>query len=290
MSKADNLARNDRNGDWDVFLRDREKGETVRVSVGVGGADANGPSLHAVISGNGQRIAFNSKATNLVPRDLNGADDVFVYDRPTAKITRVSVGLGGSEPNGDSDRAAISFDGGRIAFSSKATNLIAGDNNNSEDVFVHDFRNGRTMLASVGITGVQMAAADEVGRTVCCILSLACCAIIIISDRKSVMSPDGNTLVYRSDATNLVPRDFNYHQDIFVYNIAARTTERVSVSSKGVEGNGTSVHHGVSFDGRYVAFSSEASNLVENDTNEVSDIFVHDRSTGITTRVSVPSP
>ena len=288
MSKAGNLTANDTNENWDVFLRDRQERRTVRVSLGVNGENGNGPSLHAVISGNGRYVAFNSKASNLVQDDRNGAEDVFLYNRLANRISRVSIGPNGSEGNGDSDRAAISFDGRRVAFSSVASNLVPDDRNNAEDVFVRDLRENATKLVSIGRGGVQMMQLDIDRHDLCCILSLACCLIDTILDRKSVISADGNTIIYRSDAPNLVPDDFNGRQDIFVHNIEAGTTDRVSISSKGAESNGTSVHHGVSFDGRYVAFSSTASNLVDNDTNNVSDIFVHDRSTRTTTRVSLP--
>lgn len=286
LSIASNLVLDDTNNDWDVFVHDRDKKTTKRVSIGTDGEDGNGPSLHAVISGDGQMIAFNSRASNLVADDTNNADDVFLYDSTAGKITRISVGADRIESNGDSDRAAISYKGRRIAFSSVATNLVRGDQNDAEDVFVYDNRTGEIVMISIGTNGTQMQLSDV---DLCCLLSLVCCLVDTILDRKSVMSPDGNTVVFRSDAANLVSADFNGRQDIFVHNIAAKTTERVSVSSERAESNGTSVHHGVSFDGRFIAFSSEASNLVDNDNNGVSDIFLHDRATGITKRVSVPS-
>jgi Tol biopolymer transport system component len=296
MSKAGNLAPNDRNGDWDVFLRDREEKRTIRVSLGVNGEDGNGPSLHAVISGDGRFVAFNSRASNLVSNDRNGADDVFLYNRTTAQISKVSVGPNGNEGNGDSDRASISYDGRRVAFSSVASNLTLGDRNNAEDVFIMDLREGRRedlrenpiAVVSIATSGVQMMQLDIDRHDICCLLSLLCCVVDTILDRKSVISADGNTVVFRSDAANLVSDDFNERQDIFIRNVEAGATDRVSVSSRGGESDGTSVHHGVSFNGRFIAFSSTATNLVENDTNGVSDIFLYDRATRTTTRISVP--
>ncbi len=286
MSDANDLVPGDVNNHWDVFVRDRDAKITRRVSTTYDGKDGNGPSLHAVISGDGHTVAFNSSANNLVQGDRNEVEDVFAYDLRKGMISRISNGRNGTDSDGNSDRAAISFDGRRIAFSSVATNLVSFDSNSTEDVFVYDSDTRGTSIVSLGTSGAPMQKSDVPW---CCYISPACCIVVVISDRKSVMSADGNSVVYRSDATNLISGDFNGYEDIFVHNCAARTTERVSVSSTGAEANGPSIHHGVSMDGRFISFSSEASNLVEHDTNGVSDIFLRDRATGTTTRVSVPS-
>jgi Tol biopolymer transport system component len=292
-SNAPNLVTGDTNGTYDIFVRDRKAGTTTRVSVGADGKEGDGPSLHGVVSGNGRYVAFQSRATNLVANDSNGAEDVFVHDRQTGTTTRISTDSQGRQVNGGSHRPAISHDGRVVAFSSEAADMVPEDTNGSEDVFVHDRETRSIERVNVGPGGIQSGVArltaGDVGETVCCILSTACCVIVIINDRKSVVSASGDHVVFRSDVDDLVAHDTNAWQDIFVFDRKARTTTRVSVGSSGVQGNRESVHHGVSFDGRYIAFSSKASNLVPNDTNGLSDIFLHDRQTGTTKRVSVPS-
>jgi Tol biopolymer transport system component len=100
------------------------------------------------------------------------------------------------------------------------------------------------------------------------------------------ISADGRYVAFASDASNLVDGDMNGQTDVFVRNLAAGTTTRVSVSSSGAEGNATSGTPAISADGRYVAFASLASNLIAGDTNGYSDVFVRDRITGTTARVS----
>ena len=107
------------------------------------------------ISADGRFVAFRSDATNLVPGDTNGATDVFVRDRQTGTTRRVSVGPGGAQGNGGSFMPAISADGRFVAFESSATNLVPGDTNDMEDMFVHDRQTGTTRRVSVGPGGVQ---------------------------------------------------------------------------------------------------------------------------------------
>jgi Tol biopolymer transport system component len=108
-----------------------------------------------------------------------------------------------------------------------------------------------------------------------------------LNSRASSASLDGRFVAFDSSATNLVPGDTKHNQDVFVRDRVAGTTERLSVSSTGEEGKGDSVNPSISGDGRFVAFESAAWNLVADDTNSASDVFVHDRQTGTTTRVSV---
>jgi hypothetical protein len=184
---------------------------------------------------------------------------------------RVSVDSSGSEGNHGSggysiQPLAISADGTVIAFESLASNLVAGDTNGTNDVFVHDVTTGVTERVSV----------DSNGRE---------------GNRESYfpsISDDGRFVAFGSYASNLVPGDKNRQSDVFVRDRANDTTERVSVDSSGVEGNLDSGAGAISSDGRYVVFTSLASNLVANDTNGT-DVFVHDRSIGITERVSVDS-
>src|SRR5207237_6168551 len=119
-------------------VHDRQTGTTERVSIDNAGNQANGGSTYAAISADGRFVAFVSSATNLVPGDTNGGQDVFVHDRRTGTTERVSVDSAGTESNGSSERPAISADGRVVAFWSSATNLVTGDTNATSDVFVHD--------------------------------------------------------------------------------------------------------------------------------------------------------
>ena len=135
-SEATNLAKGDTNGTTDVFVRDRQKGTTRRVSVGSSGVQGNGQSFAGSFSADGRFVAFDSYATNLVSDDTNGENDVFVHDRQTRKTRRASVGSGGVQGDWGGAVAAFSPDGRLIAFTSYSTNLVPGDTNGENDVFV----------------------------------------------------------------------------------------------------------------------------------------------------------
>jgi Tol biopolymer transport system component len=171
--------------------------------------------------------------------------------------------------NSFSGDPAISADGRYVAFASAATNLVLGDTNGQQDIFVHDRVTGTTERVSVDSAGAQANGASGVYG-----LSI---------------SSDGRYVAFQSDATNLVVGDTNNASDVFVHDRQSGTTERVSVDSAGMQGNGGSDYPSISADGRYVAFVGGATNLVPGDTNGQPDIFVHDRVTGTTERVSVDS-
>jgi Tol biopolymer transport system component len=269
-SRATNLVPGDTNGTWDAFIRDRQSGTTERVSVDSGGAQGNGLSGGSSISADGRYLAFVSSATNLVPGDTNGALDVFVRDRQSGTTERVSVDSGGAQGNGVSYLSSISSDGRYVAFRSYAQNLVPGDTNGTWDVFVHDRQSGTTERVSVDSSGGQGNGNDW------------------YNDRLSI-SADGRYVAFYSSGTNLVPGDTNGTWDVFVRDRQNGTTERVSVDSGGAQGNDLSRSPAISADGRYVAFRSFAQNLVPGDTNGTWDVFVHDRQSGTTERVSVDS-
>jgi Tol biopolymer transport system component len=264
-SDATNLVTGDANNARDVFVRDLQSGETTRVSVASGGAEANGDSFEPAISADGRFVAFSSAATNLVAGDSNVANDVFVRDRQANTTTRVSVGLAGANPNGGSDTPSISGDGRLVAFTSAATNLVAGDTNGQRDAFVFDRQTGTTTRASLAYNGDQA----------------------VLDSFTPELSADGRFLAFTSFAPNLVDFDDNESSDVFVRDLQAGTTTRVSEYSGGFQAEGDSLRPAISADGRYVAFDSDAWNLVWGDTNDVFDVYVHDRQTDYTTRVSV---
>ncbi|HLO30238.1 MAG TPA: choice-of-anchor Q domain-containing protein [Anaerolineales bacterium] len=269
-SSATNLVPDDTNGVYDIFVYDLQTGLTRRISVDSYGTQANDRSSGATLSADGRYVAFVSSATNLVPGDTNGEDDVFIHDMLTGATTRVSVDSNGAQANSFSFTPSISVDGRYVAFQSSATNLVPGDTNGAYDIFARDMQTGMTTRVSVDASGIQGNGASSYPS----------------------ISGDGRYIVFGSIATNLVPDDTNEVGDIFVYELQTGVTTRVSVDSNGMQGNGQSVSgpsKAISEDGRYVAFQSEATNLVPGDTNHVDDIFVRDMQAGMTTRVSVDS-
>ena len=267
-SDASNLVPNDTNGVSDIFVHDITTGATTRVSVDSSGNQGNSSSFFPSFSADGRYVAFASDATNLVAGDTNGARDIFLHDRTTSATTRVSVDSTGTQGNGSSYYPSISSDGRYVVFYSTASNLVAGDSNGVHDVFVHDRTTGITTRVSVDSSGTQ---ANGISTY-------------------PFISADGRYVAFESDASNLVAGDTNGRFDIFVHDRTTGATTRVSVDSSGMEGNNNSNDQpSISADGRYVAFSSSASNLVAGDTNGWQDIFLHDRTTGATTRVSVAS-
>jgi Tol biopolymer transport system component len=243
-------------------------GSTERVSVNSSGGQANGRSDDAAISGDGRYVAFASRATNLVPGDSNSSWDVFVHDRHTDTTTRVSVNSAGQQGNNHSAWPAVSVDGRLVAFDSEASNLVPGDTNGVMDVFVHDRNTGVTERVSVDNDGNEANG---------------------FSIERPAFSGDGRYVVFTSLASNLVPGDTNDKTDIFLRDREAGTTTRVSVDSGGHQADGYSEQPAISPDGRYVGFASSAMNLVSGDTTIWADVFVHDRQTGMTERVSVDS-
>ena len=266
-SYASNLVPGDTNGDPDIFVHDRQTGVTKRVSVSSSGKQSNSYSFSARISGDGRYVAFMSDASNLVPGDTNGESDIFVHDRQTGATERVSVDSSGNQGNSFSEFPSIKGDGRYVAFESFASNLVPGDTNGWDDIFVHDRQTGVTTRVSVDSSGSQ-------GNSP--------------SNYPSI-SGDGRYVALMSWASNLVPGDPNGAQDVLVHDRQTGATERASVDSSGSQGDFDTIRGSISGDGRYVAFDSYATNLVPGDTNGWGDIFVHDRQTGVTTRVSVDS-
>ncbi len=267
VSLATNLVSGDTNGVADVFVRDLEAGTTKRVSVASDESQGNGSSYEQSISNDGRYVVFTSTATNLVSGDTNGVEDIFIRDLEAGTTERVSVASDENQGNSSSSLPSFSDDGRYVIFSSTASNLVSGDTNGAEDIFVRDLAAGTTKRVSV-------ASDESQGNGV--------------STHPSI-SDDGQYVAFESAATNLVSGDTNPSRDIFVRDLAAGTTERVSVASDESQGNYHSSYPSISDDGQYVTFRSEAFNLVSGDTNGVNDIFVRDVAAGTTERVSVAS-
>lgn len=186
-------------------------------------------------------------------------------------ISRANPGIEvRSWANGDSPALGISSNGLRVLFASDASNLVTNDHNSCEDVFVRDRASQRTLLVSVNAAGTSAANA---------------------SSTAAVMSPDGGFVAFESAASDLVTNDLHGLTAVFLRDLATATTRLVSVNRAGTGGgNGASGNPALSSDGRWVAFESLASDLVANDTNQVSDIFVRDLRGGETRQVSVEIP
>lgn len=292
--------------------------QTTRlVSVSSTGTSANAPASAPSLSANGQLVSFESRADNLMDGDTNHASDVFVHDLTTGATERVSppfssessfsadgrfvvfYGVGSvpgtawpdifvhdrhaatterasvSSSNDPGDALSvfpsISGDGRIVAFYSDATNLVADDLNNHTDLFVRD--------RLLGTTEVIPGAASLFGGL----------AVLDPHHSRPSLSQDGRYVAFETDSSNLVPGDSNAVVDVFVHDRHAGSAQRASVSSLGEEANGSSATTSMSANGRWVAFGSNASNLVAGDTNGAVDVFVHDREKGLTERVSVTS-
>ncbi|MEU8981806.1 hypothetical protein [Streptomyces sp. NPDC048309] len=134
-SNVNSLVPGDTDFFTDVFVFDRDRRTTVRVSTAADGTSPDGPSQGVILSADGRRVAFVSSASNLVPGDTNGVADVFVKDLKTGAVERVSLAADGSQADGPTDAVSLSRDG-RAAFSSTAGNLVPGDTNGVADIFV----------------------------------------------------------------------------------------------------------------------------------------------------------
>ena len=265
-SYATNLVAGDTNDAIDVFVYDRDTDTTERVSVSSASVQADDESFSPAISSAGRFVAFRSDATNLVANDTNNSSDIFVRDRTLGTTERISVASDATQANGDSILPAISSDGRFVAFSSEASNLVAGDTNNLADIFLHDRQDDTT---------VRIVAPAEFNTG---------SGIVIVAPN---ISPDGGFVGFRSNADDLVLGDTNISFDTFLIDRLTLIAERASVSSSEVEGDSDSSRPSISSDNRYVTYSSNATNLVSNDTNGFEDVFVRDRNTGRTRRVSL---
>jgi Tol biopolymer transport system component len=258
------LSASDTNRGADVFIFDLQTRTIERVNVNDGGHEADGSGFAPALSGDGRFVAFESTAPDLVPGDTNTASDIFVYDRWTATVERVSVPGPGRQADGPSYHPALSADGRFVAYDSRASNLVPGDTNGRADVFVYDRQTRTTRWVSVSSSGRE-GNGDSLDPA---------------------LSSDGRFVAFTSSADNLVPADTNLAADVFVADLQTGTVERASLDNAGAEGDKPSVGPALSADGNLVAFTSYADNLAPGDTNGQPDVFVFDRALGLTRRVS----
>ncbi len=228
-----------------------------------GTADSSLPS----ISGDGRYVAFMSYAVDLVPNDTNNRHDIFMRDIQAGSTSRVSITNTGQEGDGTSVTPVISSNGRFVVFGSSSSNLVPDDTNNTFDIFVKDLQTGLLTRENTSSNG-QQANNNSNGA---------------VYD----ISADGRYLAFSSLADNLVPNDNNGQSDIFLKDRITGITSRESTSSSGLQANNPSREPSISKDGRYIVYLSYASNLINNDSNNNCDVYVRDRLTGTTNRVSI---
>ncbi len=262
-----------------IYVHNRKTGQTTRISNLRGYAPA--------ISSSGRYVAFNSS-------DNYTNTNVYVHDRNTGQTTLVSVNSEGTPGNGRNEYASISGDGRYVSFWSDASNLVAGDTNNKSDIFVHDLTTGQTTSVSVNNSLLRYSgcsynsSVSSDGRYVA--FSANPVGYVMVYDRNTdqttVISPKGSVptisssgryVAFSSDHSYLVEGDTNFEYDIFVHDLNTQKTSRVSVSSSGTQSNSYSLFASISGNGGHIVFGSSANSLVTDDTNRMSDIFVHEQ-------------
>jgi Tol biopolymer transport system component len=261
-SSATNLVVGDSNVSRDVFLRDVQLGTTARVSTTTGGQEVFGNSDHPRISAGGGHVVFYSFADALVPGDTNNTADIFTKDLLSGATDRVSVSSSGAQSDGLSLTPDVSGDGRYVVFHGSATNLVTGDANAADDVFVRDTWSGLTTRISVSSGGAPSNG----------------------SSTDATISADGRFVAFQSLATNLVAGDTNAKGDVFRHDRLTGQTLRVSVGPAGAQAVAACSLGAISGDGLHVAFESTAANLVAGDTNGSADVFV--REVGIAANVT----
>jgi len=253
-----------------IYLWDAQSGTNLLVSAGLDGlTPAAGVSHSPLISGDNRSITFLSNATNLVAGATNGTFQVYQHDLVSGVTTLLSVSSLGNASNLDCFSASASDDARVVAFDSRADNLSADDGNYAGDVFVRNLLNDSIELISSAAAG--LASATPLGLS---------------SVVPGALSADGRFVVFSSAAPNLLPNDANATHDVFVRDLWNGTNALVSVNTNGASGNGTSRNPSISADGRFVAFTSQATDLTSGVSNQVGNIFLRDLQSGTTLLVS----
>ena len=303
-----------------IYVRDRYTNTTQLVSVNSAGTNGgNSWSQAPTISSDGRYVAFNSPATNLTNTNPGGTIEVYVRDLVSQTTVLASSSSSGAAANSTSYDGSISGDGNFVVFRTAASNLVSGVTPSSEQVFVKDLtdssvkvvsKNGSGALANANTTGPRIScegrfiifltnATNLPGQTsavwnIYMADMLHGGAVTDITPNvpsgtsfgPMTISCNGNYVGFNSDASNIVSGDTNSQVDAFIYDRITNGFDLVSKSSSGTLGNDTSAEVSVSNDGRFVTFSSAATNLIASDTNSNYDIFMHDRLSGTTELVS----
>ena len=242
-----------------AFLHDRSDHTTIRLARPAAGGMPDGPTYSATISADGAVAAFASDASDLVAGDTNARRDVFTFDVASGETERVSVTDDGQQADNGSAEPSLSADGQTVAFLSYAANLVEGDTNSQNDIFVRDRTAATTTRVSVSSTGQQLT--DVNGAN------------------DPMISASGQYVVFFSDDRELVDDDTNNTADVFRHDLGSGTTSRVSTTSDGSESAGYSGRSSISADGSIVTFESFATFDLAVSTG-VRDIFVKNMDTG----------
>ncbi len=320
-----NFVDGDTNGLRDVFLKNFVTGEISIVSVGSAGEQGNFTSLTALknfVSDDGEWVVFNTRSTTLGPNDTNSFSDIYLKNTQTGVLTLVSHDLAGNSGNGETENAQLFADGSKLVFNSLASNLVAGDTNNANDVFLHDVATGlntRISTTQLGVAGNGFSiqpifsadgnkvlfsstsnnfyAGDTNNRADLFVKNLLTGELTTVSVRadgvignegsfRGNFSPDGTKVVFESSANNFVAGDIGISSDLFIKDLVTGALTLVSSASNGTKGNISSQSGQFSPNGNYILFESSASNLIAGDTNFREDLFLKNIATGETTLVS----
>lgn len=257
-SKASNLVPGDTNGNRDMFVIDRDDGSVERVTVDSDEnqvTDITGfTSLRGSISDDGNLVCFATDSSQLVTGDTNGATDVFIRDRSAGTTTRVSLTDADGEIATGAYGPILSADGSTVVFIAVDDGVVAADMNGMTDVFVRELGMGGTTRI-VSVSDEEMPGDGESGEDYS-------------------ISADGNLVAFSSDSTNLVTGDMNMASDVFLRDIAAGSTTRVSLTSTGAELDAAAYGGSMSSDGTKVVFNTAATNVLPGDTNGFNDVFI----------------
>lgn len=253
-----------------VFWRDCNTGITKLISAASNGEEGNGESYYPSISGDGKSVAFESYSSNLVPDDKNGVRDIFIWQSATNKIERVSIGDDGKEANAESYEASVSGNGDFIAFTSTASNISATEKGiSNNNVFLRDMKSGITTMISIDPIAKKGGGGSNAS-----------------------ISYDGSRIAFYSHTPTLVAADNNGFWDIFLWEKDAKKLKRISLTADGKERNqGTEsanriVAPAISGDGRYIAFSTTATNMIGENINSFQQVYVYDINTNTLVLVS----
>lgn len=324
LSVASNLVPGDTNGVRDAFVRDLDLDLTERISISTGGHQVDQAVTGLAVSGSGRWVAFSTAASNLVPEDQNGLEDIYLRDRVLGTTILVSRTPGGQAGNGTSQQPSISDDGRYVTFSSSSSNLVPGDTNGTWDVFLFDrvsLAVARVSVDDTGLQGNDLSHSGFIsgnGRYIAYVTRATNLAgsgstpfdDILVHDRQTgvtsrigpgglfgiwwndhvrrpSLSNDGRYVAFESDADNVVPGDTNAASDVFVWDRQSLAVIPISFAPTSAVGNGPSLAPLISSDGGRVIFQSWASDLVPSDTNATPDVFVTQVQGGTVARVSV---
>jgi len=254
-----------------VYLWDAQTASSVLISIDLSNHIAVGSCASPVVDPSGRYVVFSSSATNVVTNLLVGDFHLYLRDTQSGTTRLISADSAGSgSPINPAASPFLSADGGLVAFESAEASLVASDRNHDYDIFLHDLAANSTELLSAHDAGLPSLTANGLG---------------LISPNSA--SADGRFLAFTDEADNLVSNDTNGCRDVYVRDRVMGTNLLISVATNGLAGDLASSDSSISSEGRFVAFTSLADNLVTGDTNRTQDVYLRDVQTSTTSLVSV---